>query len=129
MTTLDLSNQGLSQVPDLSDYPNLSILLLNDNNLTDVGILPSTLTELYLQNNKIQSLIFVPPSLIKLNILNNRLRTIVIPETMTHLNASFNGIRDINNLPKSVLSLCAKSNMNLEVEFFTNSIDVYISPM
>jgi Leucine-rich repeat (LRR) protein len=128
MTTLDLSNQGLSQVPDLSAYPNLSILLLNDNNLTDVGILPSTLTELYLQNNKIQSIIVLPP-LIKLNILNNRLRTIVIPETMTHLNASFNGIRDINDLPKSVLSLCCKSNMNLEVEFFTNSIDVYINPM
>jgi len=127
MTTLDLSNQGLTTVPDLSGYPDLSILFLNDNLLTDLGILPSTLTELYLQNNSIESLI-VPPNLTKFNILNNRLTNLIIPDCMINLTATFIGINTINQLPKSVLKLCAKPNANLSVEFHSTSIDVYITP-
>jgi Leucine-rich repeat (LRR) protein len=125
MTTLDLSNQGVTQMPDLSSYSNLSILYLNDNLLTNVGTLPTTLTELYLQNNQITELV-IPDHIVILNTLNNPLTTLELPDGLVRLTATFQGITEINDLPKSVLKLCDQPNMNLMVDFHDTSIDVFI---
>ena len=44
ITELDLSNKGLTKLPDLSIYPNLKKLNCHYNKLTNLDNLPSTLT-------------------------------------------------------------------------------------
>ena len=46
ITKLNLSDMGLTELSDLSMYTNLEKLLCNDNLLTRVDNLPSTLKEL-----------------------------------------------------------------------------------
>ncbi len=50
--TLDLSNQGLNVLPDLSIYPNLKTLYCYCNNLTSLGNLPESITYLDCNSNK-----------------------------------------------------------------------------
>jgi len=51
ITELDLSNKGLTKLPDLSIYSNLKILNCSYNQITSLDNLPLTLTELYCSNN------------------------------------------------------------------------------
>jgi hypothetical protein len=53
ITRLDLSDMGLTELPDLSMYTNLEKLLCNDNLLTKIENLPHTLKELYCSNNRL----------------------------------------------------------------------------
>jgi Leucine-rich repeat (LRR) protein len=128
MTTLDLSNNNLTVVPDLSGYPDLAILYLNNNLLTDVGILPSTLTELYLQDNFVEAMV-VPPNLTTLNVLNNNLTMLSIPPSLTVLTATLNDTNVVNELPTSIMRLAGLTGMNLTAEYKPNSIDIFLSPL
>ena len=51
ITELDLSNKGLTKLPDLSIYPNLKKLNCHYNKLTNLDNLPSTLTYLRCSRN------------------------------------------------------------------------------
>ena len=53
ITELDLSNKGLTKLPDLSNYTNLKRLNCSNNQITHLDNLPPTLTLLYCSNNKI----------------------------------------------------------------------------
>ena len=53
ITKLDLSNKGLTELPDLSKYTNLKELNCSDNQLTSLDNLPLTLTTLYCNSNQI----------------------------------------------------------------------------
>jgi hypothetical protein len=70
---LDLSNQELTELPDLILYTNLKILKCNYNKLTNLDNLPPTLTELHCFNNAITNLDNLPPSLQILYCNNNPL--------------------------------------------------------
>ena len=124
-TTLNLSNQGLTVMPDLSGYPNLTVLNLNDNLLTDVGILPNTLKELYLQNNRISSIV-VPPNLLVLNILDNRLSMMDVPQTLTTLSATFKGHKEQKHFSQSLLELSNTPNTIVDMEWGQSFTNVYI---
>ena len=47
ITELDLSNKGLTKLPDLSIYTNLKKLNCSSNNITSLDNLPPTIIELY----------------------------------------------------------------------------------
>jgi Leucine-rich repeat (LRR) protein len=68
---LNLSNKGLTKLPDLSIYPNLQILYCSYNELTSLDNLPIRLQELYCSSNKLTSLNNLPIGLQKLYCLNN----------------------------------------------------------
>jgi len=128
MTTLDLSNQGLTVLPDFSLYPNLSILYLNDNAITGEGVFPDTLTELYIQNNLFSSIV-LPPLLTTLNAYENRLTAptmTVLPPLLKNIKITFCDIRDINDLPPCILELCDQPDMNLAVDFCPCCLDIEV---
>ena len=51
ITELNLSYNGLTELPDLSKYTNLKMLYCHYNKLTNLDNLPSTLTYLNCSNN------------------------------------------------------------------------------
>ena len=55
ITELDLSNKGLTKLPDLSKYTNLKKLNCSSNQITSLDNLSLTLIELYCSNNQIIS--------------------------------------------------------------------------
>jgi Leucine-rich repeat (LRR) protein len=133
MTTYaDYSNQNLTEMPDLSNLTNITSLNLSNNLLREI-VFPENIIEtlniLNLQNNRITGM-SIPKNVIELNIDDNPLITIdEIPDSLTNLSATFISTNTINKLPKSVLLLCNKSTMNLEVNFGHSSIHVKIYPL
>ena len=70
---LDLSKQGLIELPDLTKYTNLKKLNCSENKLTHLDNLPISLTILYCGANLITCLDNLPINLIELNCYNNPL--------------------------------------------------------
>lgn len=70
LRTLDLSYNRLSIIPDLPPY--ITELVLNNNLITELGILPIMCKQINLGNNALQSLPNeLPPELLALDISNN----------------------------------------------------------
>ena len=65
--TLYLSNQGLSELPDLSEYKNLQYLYCSNNNISEISIIPDTVEFLFCSKNKLSKLPKLPKSLKKLS--------------------------------------------------------------
>ena len=74
ITKLDLSNKGLTKLPDLSLYTNLKKLNCSNNKITRLDNLPSTIITLYCGYNKLTSLNYLPLTLTELYCSNNRLQ-------------------------------------------------------
>jgi Leucine-rich repeat (LRR) protein len=130
MTTLDLSNQGLTVLPDFSLYPNITVLNLNDNAITGEGIFPETLTELYIRNNSFSSIV-LPPLLTVLDAYENQITAPTItalPPLLKNIRITFVDIRDINDLPPCILELSNQPNMNLAVDFCSDCIEIEVFP-
>ena len=53
ITKLYLSNKGLNELPDLSEYVNLKYLYCHNNQLTSLPELPKSLEILYCHNNNL----------------------------------------------------------------------------
>ncbi|XP_072182393.1 leucine-rich repeat-containing protein 72-like isoform X1 [Diadema setosum] len=90
VTELYLSNQGLTEVSDLSQYKLLNRLWLNGNKLRRINCLSINyrLTELYLQDNELVSVCGLLAPLTNLRVLmlhNNQLTK--LEETVTELRA------------------------------------------
>ena len=73
ITNLDLTYRDLTELPDLSIYPNLKKLNCSNNKLISLDNLPNTIVELDCAFNKITSLDHIPPSLSKLSCNDNPL--------------------------------------------------------
>ena len=70
---LSYSNQGLTKLPDLSEYINLKDLYCYNNKLTYLPELPNSLRSLYCNYNNLTSLPELPNSLEFLSCSNNNL--------------------------------------------------------
>ena len=77
-TYLDVSGCGITDLTGLHYFSNLIKLYCNNNNLTSLPTLPSTLRELYCQNNYLTSLPTLPSSMQKLNCGSNKFTTLAI---------------------------------------------------
>ena len=61
--SINLSNNGLSKLPDLTRFTKLKVLYCCNNLLTELHNLPESLTELYCYNNQLTTLHNLPDSL------------------------------------------------------------------
>jgi Leucine-rich repeat (LRR) protein len=64
VVSLSLSNQNLTEIPDLSLYTKLRILSVSCNNINVINNLPQSLTHFYCDHNQITKIENLPPSLI-----------------------------------------------------------------
>ena len=79
VSTLDISNQHLTVLPDLSTYTNLKILICFNNQITELNNLPNTLQKLYCSDNQI----------IELDIIPSTLRVLICPNNPFLLNYDY----------------------------------------
>ena len=75
---LNVSSCGIANLTGVHYFSNLTYLHCNNNNLTSLPTLPSTLWELYCQNNYLTSLPTLPSSLRKLDCGSNKFTTLAI---------------------------------------------------
>jgi Leucine-rich repeat (LRR) protein len=126
ITELDLSNQGLRELPDdIHLYTKLITLYCSNNELTNLPKLPSSLQKLYCSNNELTNLprsqsdrlsarsaLELPSSLQKLYCSNNELTN--LPELTTSslqdLYCSNNQLTNLPELPYSLEYLSCYSN-------------------
>lgn len=105
---LDLSNNNLTKLPDLKNFPN--ILYLNVSfNLIDHDIVDNNLIELTCHNNSIKSI--KSKKLTHLNASNNLISSIDIPNIKI-LIISFNKINWISSYINLVYLECIENNLN-----------------
>ena len=91
ITELDLYDQELTELPDLSKYTNLKKLYCHYNKLTNLDNLPSTLTYLDCSHNELNSLNNLSPALLELHCSYNQLTILYnLPYGLTYLNCSNN---------------------------------------
>ena len=91
ITELNLSNQELDVLPDLSMYINLKILDCYNNKITSLDNLPSSLIELSCDNNNLTSLDNLPSSLKILYCYNNNLTLLDnLPSSLKELSCGCN---------------------------------------
>ena len=75
--TLDFSNKGITELPPLSKYKNLTRLNCNNNKLRKIPDLPNNLKYLNIRNNQIEKLpTRLPKSLRSLDCANNRIKNL-----------------------------------------------------
>jgi Leucine-rich repeat (LRR) protein len=110
-TILDLSNQGLTELPDLSMYINLKILYCKFNNFTTLDNLPINLEYLVCSHNKLTSLDFLPPTLKKLDCRFNYITELDnLPSTLEELDCSFNKLTQLNNMSANIKTVYLGGN-------------------
>ena len=98
ITELDLSCKGLTELPDLSIYPNLIELDCSDNYISNLDNLPLTLEIIYCNSNEIRQLYNLPPNL-------------------EILHCGYNKITHLNNLPPNLKELkCANNPLIYDFE-------------
>ena len=111
ITSLDLSNQQLDVLPDLSMYINLIKLNCNCNNLTALDNLPPNLKSLCCCYNQITLLDNLPSSLLELYCYDNKLISLDnLPPNLLELYCYNNQITLLDNLPSSLLKLSCYGN-------------------
>jgi len=97
---LDLSSKGITELPDLSIYPNLRKLYCYQNNLTKIDNLPNGLEFLECANNLITNLDNLPSSLKELYCCNNQLTKLDnLPNGLRILKCPLNRIIELDCLP------------------------------
>ena len=128
---IDISNQRLTILPDLSRFKNLqrlecfnnqltSLLLLpsslqlfncSNNRLTSLPPLPSTLQELYCSSNRLTSLPPLPSTLQRLICYTNQLTHLpTLPSTLQQLDCSINQLTHLPPLPSILQRLLCYTN-------------------
>lgn len=91
---LFLSDNKLSGIIDMSAYPNLNVLDLGHNNITEIKGLTGKLIELDCNDNKITTL-KIPPLLKLLDCNDNKLEDIPESNSMVHLKCNNNRLTEI----------------------------------
>ena len=87
--SIELFNEGLSKLPDLTRFIKLKTLDCYNNQLTELNNLPESLTELYCGSNRLTTLNNLPNTLTKLYCMNNRLTELNnLDRKSTRLNSS-----------------------------------------
>jgi len=150
ITTLDLDNQGLTELPDdLHLYTNLTCLsccgnlltsldgvvfppTLTDlvcslNHLTSLDHLPSHIKYLWCGSNLLTSLDHLPSNLVALVCYNNQLTSLDhLPPTLSFLKCNNNQLSSLDHLPSTKLVALYCDNNN--VTSLENLPDTILSP-
>jgi len=130
---IDVSDEYLNYLPDLSRFKKLKELYCNGNYLTSLPVLPKTLEKLncgyngltllpnlpenlkvlYCSNNQLTSLPVLPEKLKELYCFNNKLTSLpVLSEKLNELNCSNNQLTLLPNLPENLTELyCSHNNL------------------
>ncbi len=113
ITELNISYKNIKGSLDLSKFTKLSKLNCNNNHITSLYNLPSSLTILYCGSNKITSLDNLPSTLTELNCYGNQIKSLDnLPLTLTELYCDYNLIESLDYLPSSLKILNAKTIKN-----------------
>jgi len=130
-TIISYSSQNLTELPDISLYPNLKDLECHHNQLVSLPELPTSLQQLDCNNNKLISLPNLPNTLRILNcsfnkitslpVLSNSLVELIcfgnqltslpeLPETLEKLICSFNQLTSLPVLPSNLITIKIQFN-------------------
>lgn len=116
LTYLKICNTNLKEIDGNKLPKTLTTLICEDNQISNVYNLPKTLTYLNLSSNKIENIDELPPELEAFIILNNKLKTLPnLPDTITYLAFGYNYISKINILPKKLKELHCYYNLLIEL--------------
>ena len=111
ITELDLSNQKLNELPDLSKYINLKKLDCQGNTIVRLDNLPPGLQTLYCYHNKITTLDNLPTGLQELYCYENQITTLDnLPQGLKKLDCYYNRITTLDNLPPGLQILYCSNN-------------------
>ena len=111
ITKLNISGQGLHELPDLSEYTNLYYLNCSQNHLVSLHGIPPSVNLVYCANNNITSLDSLPMSVKWLFCKNNSIRHLdQLPSNLDYLNCSDNLLTGLDNLPPKLNTLNCSNN-------------------
>ena len=111
VTELDLSNQNLHVLPDLSLYTNLQKLYCQNNPLTSLDNLPPQLQILSCYTCRLTSLDNLPPTLQILSCHTSHLTSLDnLPPTLQKLYCSHNQLTSLDNLPLTLQEFDCTTN-------------------
>lgn len=111
ITRLNLSGQGLYELPDLSEYTNLYYLNCSQNHLVSLVGLPPSIKLVHCANNEITSLDSLPRGVKWLYCKNNSIRYLDhLPCDLDYLNCSDNVLTSLDNLPRKLNSVNCSNN-------------------
>jgi len=100
---LDISNKGITFLPDLTKFKNLKKLNCSNNKLTSLPTLPQKLKYLYCYNNKLTSLSTLPQNLKRLYCFNNKLTSLpTLPQNLEELSCYNNELTSLPTLPQNL---------------------------
>jgi hypothetical protein len=125
ITKINISNQGLRQLPDLSEYTNLFYLNCSNNELTSLQGIPSSVKLLNCANNQITSLNYLPHSIKWLCCQNNYIVQLDnLPIRLNYLNCSNNLITSLDYLPPYLNSLKCSDNYLKTLDYLPKRLTV-----
>src|SRR5688572_1361897 len=118
---LDLSNMGLSVLPDLpKELYAIKMLCLNDNNLKDIDLTPfPNLTVLDISDNPIENINFLPNSMEELVCKSCRLTSIVSHPNLKRLQCPFNSLKQLGEYNK-LMDLNCEDNKIQVLQTYNN---------
>ena len=113
VTTIDVSNQGITYLPSLIRFTSLTLLDCHNNQLTSLPELPNTLIELFCYNNKLVYLPKLPNTLLHLYCQNNKLNSLPeLPNSLLEINCKCNNLNSLPKLPNNLQYLhCGNNNL------------------
>ena len=104
---IDVSNKGITYLPDLTRFKNLKALSCFHNNLKSLPTLPENLKYLSCFNNKLTYLPYLPENLEILQCDNNELTCLPkLPKKIYQLHCYNNPLTCLPDLPQNLKYLC-----------------------
>lgn len=107
---LSVENQGLTSINNLN-LIGIEILCCNDNKLTFLPELPTSITDLYCYNNQLTTLPDLPEGLQLLSCFGNKLTNLPrLPKSLKYLFCLYNDIKELPDLPYGLIQLSYRGN-------------------
>ena len=123
VTEIDVSEKGITFLPDLSRFTNLEKLHCYYNSLTCLPQLPLTLTELDCNFNQLKSLPSLPPILRFLDCNCNQLTNLpLLPSTLFDLRCNNNQLISLPPLPSTIKCLYCEYNQLISMPLLTSTL-------
>lgn len=111
---IDCSSNNISDLTGIRYFDNLSKLYCYSNQLTNLSVLPNSLTYLYCFSNQLTNLPVLPNSLFYLYCYSNQLNNLpALPNSLKFLSCENNQLSSLPALPNSLLTIyCGNNPLN-----------------
>ena len=121
---IDVSRKNLTVLPDLSRFYQLVEFVCDDNQLTELPILPITLKRLRCNGNLLTQLPELNPELVLLDCYNNRLTSLPVLKhsSLRWLNCSYNHLKQLPELNEDLYEIICKNNMLTDLPALNNEL-------